>query len=292
MLSALALLLILFVVTFLLGSVPWGVVISRLVYHKDLREEGSGNIGTTNAMRSLGKAGGAAVFVLDFGKGLVSGLLATVCACFLLGSRGLTGIDAGDPLIVPLLCATGFDKVDALGSAAHVARCASLAVAFAGCTLGHIFSPWLGWHGGKGIAVAVGALFFVFGPVGALLEIALFAVIVLTTRYVSAGSVAAALAVPAACPLLLLGRLAVLGRHHGGGARGGVGAPRQHRPPAPRHRAPHRRQEEGGEGRRERARVAPSHRRKAKRGGRPPGREPLRRPAPFPRDRQARRHAS
>ena len=200
MLSALALLLILFVVTFLLGSVPWGVVISRLVYHKDLREEGSGNIGTTNAMRSLGKAGGAAVFVLDFGKGLVSGLLATVCACFLLGSRGLTGIDAGDPLIVPLLCATGFDKVDALGSAAHVARCASLAVAFAGCTLGHIFSPWLGWHGGKGIAVAVGALFFVFGPVGALLEIALFAVIVLTTRYVSAGSVAAALA----CPLLAL----------------------------------------------------------------------------------------
>lgn len=200
MLSALALLLILFVVTFLLGSVPWGVVISRLVYHKDLRDEGSGNIGTTNAMRSLGKAGGAAVFVLDFGKGLVSGLLATVCACFLLGSRGLTGIDAGDPLIVPLLCATGFDKVDALGSAAHVARCASLAVAFAGCTLGHIFSPWLGWHGGKGIAVAVGALFFVFGPVGALLEIALFAVIVLTTRYVSAGSVAAALA----CPLLAL----------------------------------------------------------------------------------------
>lgn len=200
MLSALALLLILFVVTFLLGSVPWGVVISRLVYHKDLREEGSGNIGTTNAMRSLGKAGGAAVFVLDFGKGLVSGLLATVCACFLLGSRNLAGVDLGEPVIVPLLCGAGFDKMDALGSAAHVAWCASMAVAFAGCTLGHIFSPWLGWRGGKGIAVAVGALFFVFGPVGALLEIAVFAVIVLATRYVSAGSVAAALA----CPLLAL----------------------------------------------------------------------------------------
>lgn len=198
MLSALALLLILFVVTFLLGSVPWGVVISRLVYHKDLREEGSGNIGTTNAMRSLGKAGGAAVFVLDFGKGLVSGLLATVCACFLLGSRGLTGIDAGDPLIVPLLCATGFDKVDALGSAAHVARCASLAVAFAGCTLGHIFSPWLKFKGGKGIAVAAACLLFVYGPAGFFIEIAVFALGILITRCVSVGSIAAAVM----CPLL------------------------------------------------------------------------------------------
>ena len=221
MLSALALLLILFVVTFLLGSVPWGVVISRLVYHKDLREEGSGNIGTTNAMRSLGKAGGAAGFVLDFGKGLVSGLLATVCACFLLGSRGLTGIDAGDPLIVPLLCATGFDKVDALGSAAHVARCASLAVAFAGCTLGHIFSPWLGWHGGKGIAVAVRPGGGAAGDRPLRRDRADDAL-----RLGGLGGRGAG--VPAACPLLLLGRLAVLGRHHGGGARGGVGAPRQH----------------------------------------------------------------
>ena len=75
-----------------------------------------------------------------------------------------------------------------------------LGVAFFGCTYGHIFSPWLRFKGGKGIAVAVGALFFVYGPAGALLELALFAVVVLVTRYVSAGSIAAA----AACPFFAL----------------------------------------------------------------------------------------
>ena len=84
-------LILLFLVTFLLGSVPWGLVISRVVFHKDIRKEGSGNIGTTNAMRSLGKAGGASVFVLDFGKGVLSGFLATVCSTYVL-------VDATDAL--------------------------------------------------------------------------------------------------------------------------------------------------------------------------------------------------
>ena len=164
----------LFAVTFLLGSVPWGVVISKVFFHDDIRQHGSGNIGTTNAMRTLGKAGGAAVFVLDFGKGLLSGGLACLL-CRLLPDGGL----AADALIT---------------------RDTMLGVAFFGCTYGHIFSPWLKFKGGKGIAVAVGALFFVFGPVGALLELALFAVLVLVTRYVSVGSVAAA----AACPFFAL----------------------------------------------------------------------------------------
>ena len=53
------------IIAFLLGSVPWGLVISKVFYGKDLRDEGSGNIGTTNAIRSMGKIGGYAVFVLD-----------------------------------------------------------------------------------------------------------------------------------------------------------------------------------------------------------------------------------
>lgn len=65
-----------FAVSFLLGSIPWGVIVSKLAYHKDIRDEGSGNIGTTNAFRAMGKVGGALVFVLDFGKGLLSGWLA------------------------------------------------------------------------------------------------------------------------------------------------------------------------------------------------------------------------
>lgn len=163
-------LILLFLVTFLLGSVPWGLVISRVVFHKDIRKEGSGNIGTTNAMRSLGKAGGASVFVLDFGKGVLSGFLATVCSTYVL-------VDATDALAG--IC---------------------LAISFMGCTLGHIYSPWLKFHGGKGIAVAVGALFFMYGIPGAVIELGLFAILVIVTRYVSVGSIAAALL----CPFLSL----------------------------------------------------------------------------------------
>ena len=155
----------LFILCFLLGSIPWGVVISRVFYHKDIRDVGSGNIGTTNAIRAMGKVGGYAVFVLDFGKGLLSG-------AFALWFSQWFGAD------VRLL----------------------LALSFAGCIWGHIFSPWLGFKGGKGIAVAIGCLFIVFGPIGAILELAIFAVIVATTKYVSAGSIASALA----CPFIAL----------------------------------------------------------------------------------------
>ena len=153
-----------FVVSFLLGSIPWGVVISKVFYHKDLREEGSGNIGTTNAIRSMGKVGGYAVFVLDFGKGVLSGLIG-------LWVAQLLGLD------------------DAL-------RGVAVAAAFLGCVWGHIFCPWLNFKGGKGIAVAVGCLFVTFGPIGALLELAIFIVLVPLTKYVSVGSMAAALACP------------------------------------------------------------------------------------------------
>ena len=157
-----------FAIAFLLGSIPWGVVISKVFYHKDLRNEGSGNIGTTNAIRSMGKVGGYAVFVLDFGKGVLAGLIG---------------------LWISQAC--GFDDVS---------RGIAVSAAFLGCTWGHIFSPWLKFKGGKGIAVAVGCLFVTFGPGGALLELAIFIVLVALTKYVSVGSMAAALA----CPLIAL----------------------------------------------------------------------------------------
>ena len=137
-------LVLLAVVCFLLGSIPWGVIISKSVFHTDIREHGSGNIGTTNAMRTMGKKGGVAVFVLDFGKGLLSGLIALFAlANFIPGA----GVVADSPV-----------------SASTV-----VALAFLFCTLGHIFSPWLKFKGGQGIAVAVGCLFVTFGVMGALL---------------------------------------------------------------------------------------------------------------------------
>lgn len=187
----------LFVVCFLLGSVPWGLVISTLFYHKDLRKEGSGNIGTTNAMRTLGKAGGAAVFVLDFAKGLVSGFLALAVASYLATTEPWEVTQLAMALGTPWSPDSNQEwKAAMISAGPDAVRTTCLGAAIFGCTMGHIFSPWLRFKGGKGIAVAVGALFVVFGPVGALLELALFIVLVVATRYVSVGSLAAA----AACP--------------------------------------------------------------------------------------------
>lgn len=161
-------LMIALVASFALGSVPWGLVISKVFYKKDLRDVGSGNIGTTNAIRAMGKVGGYAVFVLDFGKGLLSGFIALWLAQWAGLDTAFTGILLG--------------------------------TVFFGCVYGHIFSPWLGFKGGKGIAVAIGCLFVAFGVVGAVIELLIFAALVVSTRYVSVGSMAAALA----CPCLSL----------------------------------------------------------------------------------------
>ena len=80
-----------------------------------------------------------------------------------------------------------------------------------GCTWGHIFSPWLGFHGGKGIAVAIGALCFTFGPVGAIVEVfVIFAPLVLITRYVSVGSIASAALCPVIAAVLFWGEWPVI----------------------------------------------------------------------------------
>jgi glycerol-3-phosphate acyltransferase PlsY len=161
---------VIFVVSFLLGSIPNGVIVGKVFYHTDIRTVGSGNIGTTNAIRALGKKGGYAVFLLDFAKGVLSGAIALAIMGAAVSVEGA------------LTCADG------------------LCLAFLGAGLGHIFSPWLGFKGGKGIAVCVGAMFVTFGPLAALIELALFVVVVAATKYVSAGSIAAAVL----CPFMAL----------------------------------------------------------------------------------------
>ena len=169
------------IISFFLGSVPWGLVISKLFFKTDLREHGSGNIGTANAMRTLGKSGGALIFLLDFGKGMLSGLIAAF-----IYTQFVTSDPSGIVLFAPQTSPGGAQNM--------------LACAFCFCTLGHIFSPWLKFKGGKGIAVGAGSLFFALGWIPGLAELSLFALLVLLTRYVSIGSIAAA----AACPLIAL----------------------------------------------------------------------------------------
>ncbi|HEY1656089.1 MAG TPA: glycerol-3-phosphate 1-O-acyltransferase PlsY [Candidatus Tumulicola sp.] len=144
------------VVAFLIGSVPFGYLIGRIFYRTDLRGQGSGNIGAMNALRTLGKTGGAAVLVLDGLKGFVPVFLA---------------VRIGGP-----------------GIAAGIAAAA---------VLGHCFSPWLGWKGGKGVATSFGAIFGLSWAAG-LVAAGGWIAGALLTQYSSVGSMLGSLLAPVA----------------------------------------------------------------------------------------------
>lgn len=159
---------------YLLGSIPFGYVLVRLFRHKDVRATGSGNIGATNVLRSGGKALGLLTLLLDALKGFVAVLLAMH-----LSPNTPHG---PSPLAV----------------AAAVAA-----------VLGHVFPIWLKFHGGKGIATALG-VFLALVPWVALSALILFILIVATTRLVSLGSILAAISIPLFALLLVPKRSAAL----------------------------------------------------------------------------------
>ncbi len=146
------------VVAFLIGSVPFGFLIGRFFYRTDLRAAGSGNIGAMNALRTLGKGGGAAVLVLDALKGFAP---VFVAATYFRGSQSLE------------------------------------AIAAAAAVLGHCFSPWLGWRGGKGVATSFGAIFGLSWPAG-LVAVGGWILGALLTRYSSVGSMLGSVLAPIA----------------------------------------------------------------------------------------------
>ena len=172
---------LIFLVAYLLGSIPFGLIISKVGFSRDLRTYGSGNIGTTNAFRALGKVGGALTFFADTLKGYLGGLFALVFVA------AISGGNVGAFLWASLTPAF-----------APTSNAVPVGVALLAGVLGHLFSPWLKFKGGKGVAVAAGCLFVLFGWVPGFIEIAVFAIVVLVSRYVSLGSLAAA----AACPVI------------------------------------------------------------------------------------------
>ncbi|MCB5265018.1 MAG: glycerol-3-phosphate 1-O-acyltransferase PlsY [Candidatus Cloacimonetes bacterium] len=140
------------VVAYLLGSIPVGWIVARLFYKKDIRTEGSGNIGATNALRIFGTTVGVTVLVLDMLKGVIAVLLA---GHFFTASHPL----------VPI--------------------CGLLAI------LGHVFPIWLKFKGGKGVATA-GGVFLALAPLSLLFALISFVLVVARTRYVSLGSIVGA----------------------------------------------------------------------------------------------------
>lgn len=160
---ALALLLP-FVIGYLLGSIPTGYLIARLVYGMDIRQHGSGNIGFTNVFRVLGFTPGVLVLVADILKGWVA-----VRVALLVVAPG------ADELLV--------DSIPVLAGLAAI--------------LGHTYSVFLRFQGGKGVATAAGVLIALM-PEVALIVTGIWLVVLAVSRYVSAASVIAAAAFPVA----------------------------------------------------------------------------------------------
>ena len=162
-------------IAFTLGGIPFGLIIASVMAHEDIRKLGSGNIGTTNVARNAGKAAGILTLICDAGKGIISVLLVR----WFLSTQGFT------PLV------SGNTSAEAEFIISFVYAC---------CVLGHIFSPWLHFHGGKGIAVGFGGGLAV-NPLAALVALAVFITLAVPTKYVSLGSIGAAVAIPLFCLL-------------------------------------------------------------------------------------------
>ncbi len=165
----------LLVLAYLAGSVPTSFVVGRVFHGIDLREHGSGNLGATNAFRVLGAKSALPVVFLDVAKGFVPVWL------------------------FPSLSGGGFGWTLAFAGAAIV---------------GHMFSVWVGFRGGKGIATSAGA-FLALAPWAVLGGLLVWCAVTFPTGYVSLGSIVTA----AVLPLLV-----ALTPHQGGASLVGFAA--------------------------------------------------------------------
>src|SRR5690349_19948067 len=155
-----AIYLIVALIAYLLGSIPFGYILLRVFRGEDVRQHGSGNIGATNVARKAPGLG-VATLVLDALKGYAAVFAAEIVAA-LQGRQ--------DFYII-----------------------AAVAAMFA--ILGHVFPVWLKFKGGKGVATGVGT-FLAIAPKAVLVVLVIFAVLVAAFRYISLGSIVATAAFP------------------------------------------------------------------------------------------------
>jgi glycerol-3-phosphate acyltransferase PlsY len=157
---------------YILGSLPAGYLVAKLA-GVDIRKLGSGNIGATNVTRVLGKRFGYPVFVFDLAKGLASVELARMAVR------------------------------TAQLSAEYVDLCGVLGAIFS--VIGHSYSIWLGFRGGKGVATSLGALLAI-NWVTALIACGVWVLVFYITGYVSLASIAAVIALPATIGIMLFSK--------------------------------------------------------------------------------------
>ncbi len=153
---------------YLVGSVPFGLLVARAAKGIDIREHGSKNIGATNVTRVLGAKWGALCFVLDVLKGAL-------------------------PVYLPRLLLTSEDSNRIQWQVAA----GLLAI------IGHMFPIWLSFHGGKGVATALGVVVMLAKPFSTAITFGVFVVCFATTRIVSISSILSALTFAVAQMVLL-----------------------------------------------------------------------------------------
>jgi glycerol-3-phosphate acyltransferase PlsY len=157
------------VLSYLVGSIPTALLVSKYVFGFDIREKGSGNVGSTNAYRIMGVKWGLFVQLVDVLKGVVA---VTVVAYFFHGE------------VIPFPNYTPFEDMTIIRII-----CGCLAV------IGHIWSAFAQFRGGKGINTAAGMLLGI-APVEFAVIFAIFIITVGFSGYISLGSIAAAVALP------------------------------------------------------------------------------------------------
>jgi len=161
-------LILIILLSYLAGSIPTAVIISKKFFGFDIREKGSGNMGSTNAFRLLGWKWGVTVQIVD----ILKGVFAVVVIANLLGD----GIS--------------FLSIDFFHDKTIVRFIAGMAA-----VCGHIWSMFVGFKGGKGINTTMGMLISI-APVDISIAIGIFLIAVLFSGYVSLGSIAGAIAFP------------------------------------------------------------------------------------------------
>lgn len=155
------------VIAYLLGSIPFGYILVRLFRKQDVRQLGSGNIGATNVARSGAKGLGIATLILD-------------------AAKGYAAVKFGMLMYPDVADYVHYDVQ-------FLYWLAAIAAVFA--ILGHMYPVWLKFKGGKGVATGVG-VFLALAPAAVGLVLVLFLVIVWFSRYVSLGSIVATAAFP------------------------------------------------------------------------------------------------
>jgi glycerol-3-phosphate acyltransferase PlsY len=156
------------ILSYLVGSIPTSLIISKAVRGIDIREHGSGNAGGTNVFRVMGWKYGVLVILLDALKGVIAVVLVT---------RLYSGT-------VPFENATPFDDFTLIQILAGLAA-----------VVGHVWTIFANFRGGKGIATALGMLLIII-TIDMLVAVGVFILVVALSRYVSLGSVMAALSIP------------------------------------------------------------------------------------------------